>query len=534
MRLFARLYGELDETTRTNDKVAALARYFREAPPADAAWALRFLSGARPKRSVPTGRMVMWAAEAAGIPLWLAEQCIEATGDTGEALALIIPDPPVVDPPPLHELVEHHLLPLARMADDERRAALARVWARLDRRQRLLWHKLIGGEFRVGVSRALVVRALAEVAGVDAAVLAHRLTGAWQPTAAAYQRLLSPDATPADDVGRPYPFFLAHPLQDDPATLGAIGEWQAEWKWDGIRAQLIRRRGESAIWSRGEELVTDQFPEIADAAAGLDDGTVLDGEILAWDGERPRAFAALQRRLNRRGVSAKMMNEVPLAFMAYDLLEERGADLRALPMDERRARLEALIARCGAPRFRLSPLVAAASWDDLAVLRQEARERDVEGLMLKRRTSAYGVGRTVGTWWKWKVAPYTVDAVLIYAQPGHGQRAGLYTDYTFAVWRGDQLVPVAKAYSGLTVDEIHAVDRFVRAHTVERFGPVRQVEPELVFELAFEGIQRSTRHKSGIAVRFPRMARWRHDKKPADADRIETLEELIDAPGQPA
>jgi DNA ligase-1 len=532
MRRFADLYAALDRTTRTSTKVDALEAYFREAPAEDAAWALYFLSGGRLKRLVSTARLREWTAEISGYPLWLVEESYQAVGDLAETLALLLEEPGGVGVDrPLHRLVETRLQPLAGADPDVQRQLLLATWQELDAHQRLVWNKLITGAFRVGVGRVLVERALARVAGIDPARMAHRLSGGWQPDAGSYRRLLRADVDP-DDPGRPYPFFLAHALEGDPADLGAIDDWLVEWKWDGIRAQLIRRRGQVLVWSRGEELLTDRFPEVRDAARGLPDGTVLDGELVGWANGRPLPFGDLQRRIGRVRVGRKILADVPVRLVAYDLMEEAGRDRRSEPIEARRRRLVRLLDRCADERLRLSPLVEAGSWDRLRQLWQGSRERGVEGMMLKRRGSPYRVGRPKGDWWKWKVEPYTVDAVLIYAQRGHGRRASLYTDYTFGVWDGDALVPVAKAYSGLTDDEIREVDRFVRRNMLERFGPVRSVRPELVFELAFEGIRRSPRHRSGVALRFPRMRRWRRDKRAADADTLATLRALLtDASG---
>jgi DNA ligase-1 len=365
-------------------------------------------------------------------------------------------------------------------------------------------------------------------------VILQRLTGPWQPSPDAWRRLVAAD-TADEDRSRPYPFFLASPLDHaaDAATVAAqLGEreqWLVEWKWDGIRAQLVRRDSPE-LWSRGEELVTGRFPEIALAAAFLPAGTVLDGELLAWNDAGVMPFAALQRRLGRKRLPAPLLAEVPVVFLAYDLLEDAGADRRGDALDARRADLERRLE--GAPAaLRLSPRVQAQDWPALERLRGESRARGVEGFMLKRRDSAYGAGRQRGAWWKWKIAPWTVDAVLVYAQPGHGRRASLYTDYTFAVSRDDELVPVAKAYSGLEDAEITELDRWIRRHTVERFGPVRSVEAAQVFELAFEGIAASSRHKSGLALRFPRIARWRRDLGPRDADRLASLEAVLESAG---
>jgi DNA ligase 1 len=396
-----------------------------------------------------------------------------------------------------------------------------------------VWNKLITGGFRVGVSQSLVVRALARVGGVDEATVAHRLMGAWEPTPDFFTRLFEPD-TRDTDLSRPYPFFLAYPLEEPLETLGDAAEWQVEWKWDGIRAQLIRRAGRTFIWSRGEELITERFPELAEAAALLPDGTVLDGEILPWLGERPLPFAQLQRRIGRKTLGPRILAEVPVVLVCYDLLEVASEDARERPLAWRRAELERLLVSlpwAARERMPVSPVAAAERWEQVAEAYEASRERAAEGLMLKRLDSPYRVGRRGGDWWKWKVEPFTVDAVMVYAQRGHGKRASLYTDYTFAVWKDGELVPFAKAYTGLTDAEIRKVDAWVRRNAIQRFGPVRTVKPELVFELAFEGIQRSPRHKSGIAVRFPRILRWRTDKRPEEADSLETIEAMLRGAG---
>jgi len=525
MRRFTELFLALDATTGTRDKVVALVAYFSAAPPDDAAWAAYFLTGRKLKRLVGTRDLVGAAIEAADIPPWLFDASYEAVGDLAETIALLLPPPAHADDAPLATWVERDLLPLAGLSADEVRARLRSAWDRLDRDGRFVYGKLITGAFRVGAARQLVYRALAEVASVDVTEVAHRLIGEWTPSVRFFETLRGEGADARTPSHRPYPFFLAHPLEDNPAVLGDIAKWQLEWKWDGIRAQLVRRTGVS-LWSRGEELVNDAFPDIVAAASAFPDGIVIDGEVLAWSNaeERPLEFAALQKRLNRKAPTAKLMLDVPAVLVAYDLLEQNGADIRATPLAGRRARLESLAPFASA--IRLSPLLQAADWPVLSKLRMRSREHHAEGVMLKRLDSAYGVGRVRGPWWKWKIDPYTVDAVMIYAQAGHGRRASLFTDYTFAVWSGGDLVPFAKAYSGLSDGEIREVDAWVRAHTLERFGPVRRVEPQLVFELAFEAIQSSARHKSGVAVRFPRILRWRTDKPAAEADTLEHLKSL--------
>lgn len=528
MKAFAHLYTQLDETTSTNAKLAAMQAYFNSAAPADAAWAVYFLSGHKPRQVVPTRKLLLWAAETTGVPEWLAAESLDAVGDLAETVTLLLPDAQHGDAGPLHVWVEQKLLPLRDMAEAEQRLALEQAWHMLDTPQRLVWNKLIAGSFRVGVSQQLVMRALAAVSGLDIKIIAHRLMGAWTPSAAFFEALIA-QADSRMAQSQPYPFFLCYALDQPVETLGSIDDWLVEWKWDGIRAQLVRRAAESFLWSRGEELIGERFPEIIESAAALPDGIVIDGEILSWANGKVLPFARLQRRIGRKKLTRALLEETPAVLMAYDLLENEGQDVRNQPFCERRAQLEQLLRGLPASSaIVLSPLVEADDWPALARLREQSRQRQVEGFVLKQRQSTYGAGRRRGPWWKWKIDPYSIDAVLIYAQSGHGRRASIYTDYTFGIWRDGALVPFAKAYSGLSNEEIREVDRFVRANTIERFGPVRAVKPELVFELAFEAIQRSARHKSGIAVRFPRIARWRRDKTPLDADSLTTIEALLD------
>jgi len=539
MREFARLYAELDETTSTKRKLDALQAYFSKAAPENAAWAVYFLAGGKPRQAVPVKLLRQYATEYAGLDEWLFDECYNAVGDLAETIAHILPAPRQESDVGLAEWIEQRIAPLRGAAPDEVRSALFRYWDELETRERFLLVKLIGGGFRVGVSRLLVTRALSSIAAVDSKLVAQRLMG-WadgkvQPTAQGFLQLIAaPSASEhAERGGQPYPFFLAHALQADPATLGDLADWQVEWKYDGMRAQLVSRAGLNFLWSRGEELITERFPELV--SIRLPQGTVIDGEILVWpQGDAPAPFAALQKRIGRKLLSAKLLAELPAVLVAYDLLELDGVDVRQLPQRERRALLEQLVRQAGQPQLRLSPLVLAEDWRQLAQIRGESRARGVEGMMLKARGAQYGVGRTkdVGTWWKWKIDPFSVDAVLVYAQAGHGRRASLYTDYTFAVWDSDaegerKLVPFAKAYSGLTDAEIAQVDNAVRRTTIERFGPVRSVKPTMVFEIGFEGIALSPRHKSGIAVRFPRILRRRDDKAVEDADTLDTLRGLL-------
>ncbi|MDR6230966.1 DNA ligase-1 [Pseudomonas sp. SORGH_AS199] len=572
MKAFAELYGRLDATTSSNAKLAALVDYFGSAPAADAAWAVYFLAGGRPRRLVPTRQLRELTMTLSGLPEWLFEESYQAVGDLAETMALLIPTADAANAEGLAFWLEEYLLPLRGLPPEELAERLPPLWDQLDRQSLMVCIKLITGEFRVGVSKLLVTRALATLADLDPKRVAQRLVGytdlSHRPTAGGYARLVAPESPDehAQRGGQPYPFFLAHalqlPVEQFEAQLGPAEDWQVEWKWDGIRAQLVKRDGRLWIWSRGEDLVTDRFPELHPLAESLPDGTVIDGEIVVWkedaapdallsseevseqqDGRDPAApipfgvqpFALLQQRIGRKTLGKKILEDVPVILLAYDLLEWQGHDLRSQPQRQRRAELEGVVARCASPLLRPSPLLHGKDWQDLARQREASRTLGVEGMMLKAQDSLYGVGRTkdMGTWWKWKVDPFSVDAVLIYAQRGHGRRASLYSDYTFAVWDGPPessertLVPFAKAYSGLTDEEMRKVDAIVRRTTVEKFGPVRSVEPTLVFELGFEGIALSKRHKSGVAVRFPRMLRWRHDKPVAEADTLDILQNLL-------
>jgi DNA ligase-1 len=575
MRRFAELYQALDASTATGDKLAALRAYYGAAPPADAAWATYFLAGGKPRRVLPTALLRAAACRAAGIEDWLFEACYQAAGDLAETIALVLPaGRPGLSPLPeasLAEWVERRLLPLRGLPAAEQITRIEQAWAGLDAATRFVLIKLIGGGFRVGVSRLLVQRALAEQFGLDPRLLAQRMVG-WtdasaRPDAAAFAALTGEPGGTASNPGLPYPFFLAHPLQAAPETLGPAQDWMAEWKYDGIRAQVVRRAGQTWIWSRGEELITDRFPEVVARAASWPEGTVVDGELLVWPAgaATPAPFQQLQQRINRKTLSRKLLADAPVRLLAYDLLEQDGTDLRQAPQWQRRARLLALAAdpqlaakdAAGLARLEISPQVASADWAALAAQRLQSRERGVEGLMLKHREARYGIGRTKadGVWWKWKVDPLAVDAVLVYAQAGHGRRAGVYTDYTFAVWSRPprdaaealavveaiarrepapamgsdtlQLLPFAKAYSGLSDAEFAQVDRVIRASTLQKFGPVRSVRPSQVFEIGFEGINASPRHKSGVAVRFPRMLRIRSDKPLHEADSLQTLRALM-------
>jgi DNA ligase 1 len=533
MRLFATLFDELDTTTSTTLKVDALKRYFAAASPGDAAWAAYFLSGRKLKRIIGPALLRSWLTNFSGLPAWLVDETYDSVGDLAETIALLMPQSAAPggedEQLSLSAWIEDRLLPLRGASVERQQAEVIGWWRVMPYLQCFLLNKLLTGALRVGVSELLVVRAIAELTGHPRPQIIRALMGEWTPGAAFWTQLLS--AAPVlDDPSQPYPFFLASPLEQPPENLGPVADFVAEWKWDGIRAQLVRRAGQTFLWSRGAELITERFPEIVSGAAALPDGTVLDGELLHWGGETVGSFAQLQQRIGRKKVGPAILAKVPVRFLAYDLLEDAGQDLRSQQLEQRRALLAERLNLLDPKRFALSASLAPTDWDELRQMRDQSRGRGVEGLMLKAKDSSYGTGRERGAWWKWKIDPRTFDGVLIYAQPGHGRRSNLYTDYTFGVWQDGNLLPVAKAYSGLTNSEIATLDRWIRSHTVEKFGPVRSVEPLLVFELAFEGIAKSPRHKSGLAMRFPRIVRQRTDKTPDQADDIASLLQLLDAP----
>ncbi|MEM1351773.1 MAG: ATP-dependent DNA ligase [Pseudomonadota bacterium] len=528
MRDFARLFHAIDQSTKTSVKTAALAQYFSDAPEADRLWTILLFSGRRPKRAVTTTRLREWAAEMAGIPLWLFEEAYPVVGDLAETIALVLPENDTVSEADLTEWITR-LRAVGPEEETAKKGFVLEAWSTLGGTERFVFNKLITGGFRMGVSQKLMTRALAQSTGKSEAELAHRLMGNWHPDDTSWHTLIEAEDA-GTDASRPYPFYLAYALEEAPETLGAPRDWRAEWKWDGIRGQLILRDGQYFVWSRGEELMTDRFPELARALDYLPQGMVLDGELLVWHPltQSPASFNALQKRIGRKTVPKKLLADAPVVLHAYDLLEWDGKDQRDTPFADRRTLLEAACRDLPpeAP-VQLSPQIDFETWDELAELRAVARDENAEGLMLKRADSPYRVGRKKGDWWKWKLDPLTIDAVMIYAQSGSGRRANLFTDFTFAVWNGNDLVPFTKAYSGLTDAEFREITSWVRKNTQQRFGPVRQVTPQHVFEIAFEGIQESPRHKSGVALRFPRMSRWRQDKPLREANTLEDLKEML-------
>ncbi len=523
MKQFAALVSVLGTSTKTNDKLEALVHYFTTANNQDKVWVIALFSGRRPKRMVSATLLQQWCTEISGLPAWLFEESYHTVGDLAETIALLLPPPEQTHQPTLH-LHEYlsQLVSLEKEQEAVKKDFVTGCWLQMNKEERFVFNKLLTGGFRIGVSQKTIVNALAQAVQLSPSVIAHRISGNWDPFSTSFESLLSETGASADH-SKPYPFYLAYALEDAPDTLGNPDNWQAEWKWDGIRGQIIKRDNELFVWSRGEELMTEKFPEYSLLSQALPDGVVLDGEIIPCIDGRPLPFALLQTRIGRKNVTKKQLHEAPISFFAYDLLEYSYADWRNRPLAERRLQLEQIVKQAEQPILQLSPVIQFDSWDELTAIRLRSRDYFAEGLMLKKKSSAYQVGRKVGNWWKWKIDPLTIDAVMIYAQKGHGRRSNLYTDYTFAVKDGDKLVSFTKAYSGLTDKEFAEVDAFVKKNALEKFGPVRTVKPELVFEIAFEGIAASNRHKSGVALRFPRIHRWRKDKKP---DEINTLDDL--------
>lgn len=525
MQSFIRLIETLDNTTKTNAKIEALAHYFSNSASYDILWAVALLTGRRPKRCVTATLLKIWAAEMALIPMWLFEECYHTAGDLAETISLLLSQNHTIINQPLHVWMQQ-LIELDGKSEQEKKNFIIHAWKNMDFYHLFIFNKIITGGLRIGVSQNLVVKALSKTLNMPENAVTHRISGDWQPQNTTFEQLFS-FVEGEVEPSKPYPFYLAYPIEAPVETLGNPTEWQAEWKWDGLRGQIIKREGEVFAWSRGEELITEKFPELQSLKNILPNGTVIDGEILAYKNHAPLPFQVLQTRIGRKNISNALLKNSPVVLFAYDILEWNNVDIRNLPLCERRRILSQVVTQAACNELKLSPTIQFHTWEQLTQIRLQSRAMQAEGLMLKKLDSPYETGRKRGKWWKWKIDPYTIDGVLIYAQKGHGRRADLYTDFTFAVWDKDKLVPFAKAYSGLTDKELVEIDQWVKKNTLERFGPVRSVPAHWVFELAFEGINRSTRHKSGVALRFPRIIRWRKDKSAHEADHLETLKKMI-------
>ena len=532
MKEFASLITKLGTSTKTNEKLDALAHYFATGNAADKVWVIALFSGRRPKRMLSSGFLSLWCMEVTNLPAWLFEECYHTVGDLGETIALLLPASTTNhnSDKSLSYFI-NSFIKMEKADEAVKKDFVISSWMAMTKDERFVFNKLLTGNFRIGVSQKMIVNALARTVQLEPSIIAHRISGNWDPATTSYDDLLSEQASQID-FSKPYPFYLAYALDTDIKELGPENEWQAEWKWDGIRGQLIKRNNEIFVWSRGEELMTEKFPEYHSLQGILPEGIVLDGEIIPSVDKKPLPFALLQTRIGRKNVTKKHLQDAPIAFFAYDILEYQGADIREWPLEKRRTLLEDIVTRLDHPVLLLSPVINFSSWEQLSAIRESSREMGAEGIMLKRKSSTYQVGRKVGDWWKWKIDPLVIDAVMIYAQKGHGRRSNLYTDYTFAVSDGEKLVSFAKAYSGLTDKEFAQVDAFVKRNSLEKFGPVRTVKPELVFEIAFEGIAASNRHKSGVALRFPRINRWRKDKKPNEINTLDDLKKMLEIYGK--
>ncbi|MES2849703.1 MAG: ATP-dependent DNA ligase [Bacteroidota bacterium] len=533
MQAFAELVSILGTSTKTNAKLEALQEYFATAPDKDKVWVIAIFSGRRPKRIVNSTVLAQWCLEIVNLPQWLFEESYHTVGDLAETIALLLPEnntSNINDDKSLSFYVEKFIA-LEKEEEQVKKDFVLQCWQQFNQTEKFVFNKLITGGFRIGVSQKMMVNALAKSVNISSSIIAHRIGGNWNPVSTSLNDLLNEEGS-ALDISKPYPFYLSYAIEGEVDDLGDLHKWQAEWKWDGIRGQVIKRNDELFVWSRGEELVTEKFPEYNVFKDSLPNGIALDGEIICMTANennilKPLPFSVLQTRIGRKNISKKQLTEAPVAFIVYDILEYEGKDLREYPLTERRKLLEEIVLNINHSSIQLSPEIDTISWDELKKIRQTSRDNSSEGIMLKRKNSTYQVGRKRGDWWKWKIDALTIDAVMIYAQKGHGRRSNLYTDYTFAVKDGDKLVSFAKAYSGLTDKEFAEVDNFVKRNSIEKFGPVRTVKPELVFEIAFEGIAASNRHKSGVALRFPRISRWRKDKKPGEINTLEELKQML-------
>jgi DNA ligase 1 len=532
LQMFAELVAELSSSTKTNDKLQSLVDYFAKAPDADKVWVIAIFSGRRPRRAVNSRLMRDWCVEIIDIPDWLFTECHATVGDFSETLALLLPEVEMLKSENKNlSFYLEKFIEFEKESEGIKKKFIVESWQQMDSKEKFVFNKLITGSFRIGVSQKMIVNALAKTVDLSPSVIAHKISGYWDPATTTFNELLGESAS-ITDFSKPYPFYLAYAIDDSVEALGDPNLWQAEWKWDGIRGQVIKRNKELFVWSRGEELMTEKFPEYFILNDLLPDGIVLDGEIIPAVDGKPLPFAVLQTRIGRKNISKKQLQEAPICFFVYDLLEYNNEDWRGKPLSERRKKLEEIILPVQNKAIQLSPIIDFNSWDDLAALRKKSREKNSEGIMLKRKDSVYKVGRKRGDWWKWKIDPLTIDCVMVYAAKGSGRRSNLYTDYTFAVKDGDELITFTKAYSGLTDKEFAQIDYFVKRNSIEKFGPVRTVKPELVFEIAFEGIAASNRHKSGVALRFPRMSRWRKDKTVNDINTLDDLKQILEMYGK--
>ena len=556
-RSFGNLINNLEQCNSTKKKINLISVFIKDIDPRDGSWILLLLMSTRQKRVI-TGRRLKDILQASfRMPSWLIDDCFAQVGDSAETISLLWPQlkseltdaniecsevyNKLFNEPkeskPLHWWMETLLPAIKDATETTQNRLILKLWSDIADQDHYLTNKLITGGFRNGVSKGLVVKSIAQAYELDESTVLERLMKPIEINNIWFQELTHPVSINRTDRGAiPYPFYLASPVEIEKIKETPPADWRLEYKWDGIRGQLIKRDTGAYLWSRGEELVNHVFPEIIEMAENLPDGTVLDGEILCWqkDVRKPMAFASLQRRLGRKTVNKKLLKECPTVFLAYDILEHKSIDIRAYNLRDRLKLLESVQLNYNHPCLVIDNEKEFAEWEELIQLRDRARLEGAEGLMIKKISSHYLSGRKRGYWWKYKHDPMTLDAVLIYAQAGTGKRANLFTDYTFALWddsnknsKDRKLVTFAKAYSGLNNSELMELDKWIRTHTIERYGPTRVVEQKQIFEIAFEGVMESKRHKCGLAVRFPRIHRWRIDKPVMEADCIEQAQALL-------
>jgi len=537
---FSELFLNLDSSNSTNNKIEVLKNYFLSNDPIDNSWAIYLLTGKSNKRFISGRYLKNLFSELYEYPVWLIDTCYLKVGDSAEVITLLLKNKStsrkkVLLNISLNELLSKTIPDLSKLNDEEKNFKIKNMWETLPEDNHLIFNKILTGTFRVGVSIGLITKSISKLINIDEEIISHRLMGNFEPSIDSYEFLINKNINLQELNSKPFPFLLANTIEDK-IFKHSINDFQFEWKYDGIRMQLIKRSGNVSLWTRGQELVNDSFPELVDKMSHIKDDFVLDGELLVWNFKEQIAFdfSLLQKRINRKSPTRSIQIKYPIIFIAYDLLEINGRDIREIKLENRRIELEKYFSKWHnktenniSAIFKICNLIFPKDWPDALNYKEKSRENNTEGLIIKKKTSIYSSGRKRGIWWKYKVDPMQLDAVLIYAKGGSGRRAGLYTDYSFALWKDKELIKFASAYSGLTNIEIKELDKWIRKNTIEKFGPVRSLKPEMVFEISFEKIQISKRHKSGIAVRFPRITKWRKDKKINDADSLENAYELM-------
>ena len=534
---FAKLFFDLDSNNSNNKKIDLLINYFLSNSALNNSWTIFLLIGKSNKRFISGKSLREYYSIIYKLPIWLIDICHQKVGDSAEVISLLLSNK--IDKKSkdisLNNLIKNKLPELLKISEEEKVEMIKYYWEIIPKENLLVFNKILTGSFRIGVSKGLVRKSLSKMLNMDESIISHRLMGQFIPSAKTYNFIISKKFHQKELGYKPYPFQLANPLDIQVKDLN-LDDYQFEWKYDGIRGQIVKRRKNITIWTRGEELVNNSFPELVNLISLINDDFVIDGEILIWNSKKdcPDDFGLLQKRIRRNSPSNKILKDLPISFITYDLLELNGKDLRENILSIRREILEKLYSswkeKSTDPYFhklKITKLIKVFDWYDIEKKKNNSRSLNTEGLVIKNKNSKYLPGRKRGNWWKYKVDPMQLDAVLIYAKGGSGKRADLYTDYSFALWKDKELTKFANAYSGLTNEEIKELDKWIRKNTLNKFGPVRSVKPFFVFEISFENIQFSSRHKSGIAVRFPRITKWRKDKNIHEADTLENAYKLM-------